>query len=395
MLTLITAPPRTGKSQYVVSLLHGHKEEGKRVFVTNFKQTPEQIAATGFEHYGNAADFDVLKDAVWRGDVSRWMEELPHGAVWMIDEAQDVFPQRGKDRALPEFIKLFSKHGHKDLTIYVVTQDAMQLDVHLRRNCNLTQYMTRPLNMRKALVYTFRGSQEIPNDAWRRLQVLKNAESKKKFTYRKKWQDMYVSASAHEHIKVRIPPKIFIPIIAAIVVVCLLWWAIGRLRSQSDGDGAASSAAAAVIGAEAPTAAAAPPSTPEEKAAASEAYMARFEERVKDVPWSAPAYDEFEVTDYPRPYCMSTESSCTCLSQQGNVMDISQYQCRRYARFGYFDPHRRVADEGRAPDQHQDAQGEPLRRETPSPSGSGMGAAGTAPEPFLDPSYGTLTRSTL
>lgn len=393
MLTNVIALPRTGKSQYMVSLLDAAKKEGKRVFVTNFKQTPEQIAATGFEHYGNAPDWDWAKEPTWRGDVSGWMDELPEGAVWMIDEAQDVFPQRGKDRKLPEHIKLFSKHGHKDLTIYVVTQDAMQLDVHLRRNANITQYMTRPLNMRKALIYTFRGSQDIPNDAWRRLQVLKSAESKKKFKYRKKWQDMYVSASAHDHIKLRIPPKIFIPIVAAIIVVCLLWWAIGRLSSQSQADGPTAAAAAAVIGADAPTAAAATPNTPELVKAQADEYIARYTARIEDVPWSAPAYDGFEVTDYPRPYCMSTETTCRCVSQQGNLMDISEHQCRRYARFGYFDPRKREQQVADARDRDQGADGERPPRAEPLPS-SLSGSAGTAPEPFLDSTYGTLTRAT-
>lgn len=340
MLYLIVAAPRTGKSQLVASLLHGHRQKGQEVFVTNFKQTPAQIAATGFKHYGNAPDFDVLKETTWRGDVSNWMEELPNGAIWMIDEAQDVFPQRGKDKQLPEYIKLFSKHGHKDLTIYVVTQDAMQLDVHLRRNSNITYYMTRPLNMKKALIYTFRGYQEIPNDAWRRSQVLKTAETKKKFKYQKKWQDMYESASAHDHIKMRFPLKLLLPIGALVLSISLIWFGISRLKSTGEdpeAPPAVQGIAAAVTGAGAPTAAATGqyPSAP---VVTAEAWINRMEPRVADIPMSAPLYDGFEVQDYPRLYCYVGRRGCSCVTQQGSRAKVSNGMCRHYVENGYFDP---------------------------------------------------------
>lgn len=341
MLYLIIAAPRTGKSQLTVSKLWEEKQAGKPVYTTNFKQTPEQIAETGFIPYGNAEDFDVLKETTWRGDVSKWMEELPNGAVWCIDEAQDVFPQRGKDRALPEYIKLFSKHGHKDLTIYVITQDAMQLDVHLRRNSNITYYMTRPLNMKKALIYTFRGFQEIPNDAWRRSQVLKSAESKKKFKYSKKWQNMYVSASAHEHIKMRFPLKLLIPVIALALSALFIYWGISRLSKTSadeDASPATKEIAAAVTGAGAPTAATGPyPSAP---VMSDVEYMAQREPRIKDIPMSAPLYDGFEVQDYPRLFCYVGRKGCTCVTQQSTRVEISNGMCRHYVENGYFDPYK-------------------------------------------------------
>lgn len=355
MLYLIVAAPRTGKSQLVASKLYEHKQKGQQVYVTNFKQTPAQIAATGFIHYGNAPDFDVLKETTWRGDVTKWMEDLPDGAIWMIDEAQDVFPQRGKDRQLPEYIKLFSKHGHKDLTIYVVTQDAMQLDVHLRRNSNITYYMTRPLNMRKALIYTFRGYQEIPNDAWRRSQVLKTAESKKKFKYSKKWQDMYESASAHDHIKMRFPLKLLLPIAALVLSVTLIWFGISRLKStgeSEDAPPAVQGLAAAVTGAGAPTAAASPtyPSAPVETP---EAWAARQQPRIADIPMSAPLYDGFEVTDYPRLFCYIGRRGCSCVTQQGSRASISRGMCHHYVENGYFDPYKVDRNETPAYQQQQ------------------------------------------
>lgn len=351
MLHLVIALPRTGKSQFMVKTLLDAKEQGKPVYVTNFKQTPEQRERSGFQVYGDAPDWDWSAEDTWRGNVSGWLAELPRGAVWMVDEAQDVFPQRGKNDKLPEWIKLLSKHGHHDLTIYIVTQDAMQLDVHVRRNSNITYYMTRPLNMRRALIYTFRGYQEIPNDAWRRLQVLKSAESKKKFRYSSKYQQLYQSASAHDHIRIRLPWKLFIPVVLLGVVAVLLWFAWSRLSAHSKGEGPTAAVAAAVTGAQAPTAATADSSSGGSHVATVDEYVARFQPRVDGVPWSAPAYDGFEVTDYPRPACYVTQNDlgeevCKCISQQGSRLQIKHLQCLDYVQNGYFDPFKRESSSG-------------------------------------------------
>lgn len=390
MLYLVIAAPRTGKSQFVMSRAAEHKEKGAPIYLTNFKQTPEQIQKTGFIHYGNAPDFDILKEDTWRGDVSNWMQDLPQGAIWIIDEAQDVFPQRGKENKLPEYIKLFSKHGHKDLTIYVVTQDAMQLDIHLRRNSNITYYMTRPLNMRKALIYTFRGYQEIPNDAWRRSQVLKSAESKKKFTYREKWQKMYFSASAHDHIKMRFPLKLLIPVVALALSATFIYWGISRLSSTSQDDNstpAAQGVAAAVIGAGAPTAATGKyPSAP---VMSDVEYMAVREPRIKDIPMSAPLYDGFEVQDYPRLFCYIGRKGCTCVTQQSTRVEISNGMCRHYVENGYFDPYKQVA-RNENPQSQTESNVNPSNRDSDRITSSigGMSSTASGPGSFDIQSYG-------
>lgn len=328
MLTLILAAPRTGKSQYAVSLMYKHRQEGKLVFTTNFNQTDEQRQKMG------VTVFDTPNE---------WWEKLPPGSVWFIDEAQDIWPQRSKHKELPEYIKLLSKHGHHDLTIYIITQDAMQLDVHVRRNSNMTLYLTRPLNLSRALVYTFRGYQEMPNDAWRRSQVLKSAESKAKFKYQKKFQDSYVSASAHEHIKKRFPKRLLILPIGVIIVLYSIYSAYTGLRKTADDAPSPLGAVAGVVdSAGAPTTAApaAPSSSPSQGEALASLvdYEARFRPRVADLPWTAPAYDQFAVKDYPRAFCYITDLRCKCVTQQNTPLKVGDEFCREVAQHGYWDP---------------------------------------------------------
>ncbi len=336
MITLILAPPRTGKSQYAVSLGVKAKEQGKRVFVTNFHQTEQQRQESGFELYGDDGAWPTEGRSEFVGNISGWWEELPHGSVWIIDEVQQVIPQRGKDKPVQDWVKQLSLHGHHDLTIYLLTQDGMQMDVTARRNCNFTHILSRPLGMSRANIYEYRGFQELPNDAWRRSQVLKNAETKKTFKYSDKWQKLYVSASAHDHIKRRFPKRLLLlPLGAAFVAWCM-WFAWSRLKPSSNDPGhPASAVGAALTGAQAPSAAG--------KAQFDLSpvnYANRWTPRVEGVPQSAPAYDDFEVKDYPRPICYISArfDECRCVTQQGSRLAMQQAMCRLIVENGYFDP---------------------------------------------------------
>lgn len=359
MLTLILAQPRTGKSQLAVKLGLQHKKEGKRVFVTNFNQTDEQRAESGFEKYDTPREWWGDEGSEFAPAHPEWRNPLPHGAVWIVDEAQDIFPQRGKNTPLPDFIKLFSKHGHHDLTIYILTQDASQLDVHLRRNTNLTMHMTRPLMMRKANIYTFRGYQELPNDAWRRSQVWKSAETKTTFKYSKKYQRLYISASAHESIKLRIPPKLLLLPLLVVGVLWLLYFAYSRVTGGKETDASlVGQVAAKVTGAEAPTAAALDSSSAGkgERVLTKDQYLALWVPRVEDLDWTAPAYDGFEVQDYPRPYCIIVglpgDDECRCYTQQATRLDVSKRQCLVNVRKGVWDPFKKPLEskqQGQAP----------------------------------------------
>lgn len=63
------------------------------------------------------------------------------------------------------------------------------------------------------------------------------------------------------------------------------------------------------------------------------------------MPWTAPAYDQREVTADPERYCMSSltgrdaagrmqEASCSCFTEQGTRYELDQPQCRTVARHG-------------------------------------------------------------
>jgi hypothetical protein len=62
--------------------------------------------------------------------------------------------------------------------------------------------------------------------------------------------------------------------------------------------------------------------------------------------WSAPAYDGFEVQDYPRPHCVIVGDqaveriACRCYTQQVTPMEMEDRACIQIARYGAWDPRR-------------------------------------------------------
>jgi hypothetical protein len=80
-------------------------------------------------------------------------------------------------------------------------------------------------------------------------------------------------------------------------------------------------------------------------------WMDRFKERVPGVPWSAPAYDGFQVKDYPRPLCIISgqdwEDTCRCYTQQATRLKVSDEQCRDYVHNGAWDPFKEPVGQGK------------------------------------------------
>ena len=65
-------------------------------------------------------------------------------------------------------------------------------------------------------------------------------------------------------------------------------------------------------------------------------YIAAITPMVQDVPWSTPAYMDRPVVSDPHLYCMSTDNSCRCVTDQGTKPIVADRDdvCREIARWG-------------------------------------------------------------
>ena len=198
MQTLISAPPRTGKSLYCMSLIDqlSRKHPNRRIYtniigmnypgVLTINSTPEK-------------PFD------WR--------DLPDGSIVFFDEAhehpafsaQDLLGTARTDaekKRKAEILDIgdsLTLHGHFGFDIYLITQNPKLLREQVRAACSVHYVMRRLWGLDVAMIYEFAEVQTYFANATR-----KQALSVKRFRYPKNLYKYYVSSNVH-NIQKRVP----------------------------------------------------------------------------------------------------------------------------------------------------------------------------------------------
>lgn len=198
MQTLISAPPRTGKSLYCMSLIDqlSRKHPNRRIYtniigmnypgVLTINSTPEK-------------PFD------WR--------DLPDGSIIFFDEAhehpafsaQDLLGTARTDaekKRKAEILDIgdsLTLHGHFGFDIYLITQNPKLLREQVRAACSVHYVMRRLWGLDVAMIYEFAEVQTYFANATR-----KQALSVKRFRYPKNLYKYYVSSNVH-NIQKRVP----------------------------------------------------------------------------------------------------------------------------------------------------------------------------------------------
>ena len=198
MQTLISAPPRTGKSLYCMYLIDqlSRKHPNRRIYtniiginypgVLTINSTPEK-------------PFD------WR--------DLPDGSIVFFDEAhehpafsaQDLLGTARTDaekKRKAEILDIgdsLTLHGHFGFDIYLITQNPKFLREQVRAACSVHYVMRRLWGLDVAMIYEFAEVQTYFANATR-----KQALSVKRFRYPKNLYKYYVSSNVH-NIQKRVP----------------------------------------------------------------------------------------------------------------------------------------------------------------------------------------------
>lgn len=311
MLNLVTGLPGHGKTLWTLNAIRKlEKESGRRVFYWNI---PECKFA--WEKLDNP---------------DQW-HELPEGAIVLMDEAQKVFPVRAHTAAVPKKCSEFETHRHKGYDVFLITQDAMLIDHHVRRLVGRHVHVKRPFGSKFANVFEWEGVHN-PNDFHDRKKALTA-----KFFYPKELFGMYHSADIHTY-KSSLPWKklLLIPALLAVIVGLAFLLKSVLLKGGAEKTPAASLATLPVPAAPVPQALLAGPEkwSPE--------YLAA---RIHGLDYTAPMYDSVTVVKtFPKiDGCMLIEFShrpaiCRCNTQQGTRARVTEQQCRAFvADGGWFD----------------------------------------------------------
>lgn len=304
MITLFTGSPGAGKTASLVDFLS--KLPGDRPIFSD--------------------GLDGLELPHTPVDANLWHEQLPDGAILVIDEVQRVWRPRGPGAKVPPSVAELETHRHRGIDVFITTQSPRLLDANVRA------LVGRHVHIRDTGIlgrYWYEWPECNDAMAW------KTCVNKKRITLSKKAFKLYKSASLHTT-PVRGVPRDLIVGIVALLLFTLLAFGVYRIFKKTQQPE--------------PTAAAVPIAslsssslTPSQAVRA--AYIddrVDFVPRVSSRPESAPAFDHLrKVTAMPvvaGGICQGDR--CICVTQQGTNPGLSNDECRAWIASRPFDYYR-------------------------------------------------------
>lgn len=334
MITLFTGAPGAGKTASLVDFLS--KLQGDR-----------PIFVDGLE--GLTLPHTPV-------DANNWHNELPDGAILVIDEVQRVWRPRGPGSKVPESVAQLETHRHRGIDVFVTTQSPRLLDSNVRG------LVGRHVHIRDVGVlgrYWYEWPECNDSMAW------KTCVNKKRITLPKKAFSLYKSASLHT-VPVRGFPRALIVGVVALLAFAGLGYGVYSIINKTQ-------VKPESVTAPAPAAAPGSPTFSQPAQVVQVGYdTTQFMPRVSSVPESAPAYDHLrKVVAMPQVvggFCVG--ETCKCITNQGTDTGLSSSECSQWMKSPPFDPYRApVAREPQAITQSAPAQPAPVVSNQPLPSG--------------------------
>ena len=305
MITLFTGSPGAGKTAFLVDFL-SKMSEGRPI-------------------YSDGLDGLLLPH--FPVDSSDWHNQLPDGAILVIDEVQRVWRPRGPGAKVPESVSELETHRHRGIDIFVTTQSPRLVDANVRA------LIGRHIHIRDTGIlgrYWYEWPECSDSMSW------KTCINKKRVSLPKKAFELYKSASLHT-VPVRGVPRALIVGFVALLLFAVLAYMVTRIIAKTQG---------AI-----PTK---PSVTVDSNVLSSNnqitSYVNKlsiddridFIPRVSTKPESAPAYDHLrKISVMPvvvGGYCQGER--CKCITQQGTDPGLSNDECRTWIHSRPFDHYR-------------------------------------------------------
>ena len=358
MITLITGTPGAGKTLYMVSELAKNKEfQGRKVFVDGIKG----LKLDNIEPFPDGCG--VLNMHEWA------KEEEYHGSVFVIDEAQRVFPPRSSNSKAPDLVEFLHVHRHFGLDIYLITQMPARIDKNVRDLVGAHYHIHKnPLGFRVKYYWDYCANNPRSE-----------AKNGQRSVYRldKSVFKLYESAQIHTKVKT---PKSKVRWIIPAVLCGMVYFGMdsykklsGMAEKKESADKVAASPAAAGGGSSQDLSGA----VSQQKQQLDESFknvnggysltLEMFKPTIPEMVESKPIYDgvrQVAAFEYATA-CIQNGKSCNCYSEQATkIREIGRDLCMEYVRDGLpFNPYK----------QKQQQQQENVQQVMQPESGSGSG----------------------
>lgn len=317
MFTIVSGLPGAGKTLHTIA--HYKKLNDDLI---KQKKSPRSVFYHGIpltEEGSNALGWTELTS----DEVKNWPDNLPTGAILIVDEAQKHWPVRSPSKAIPPELREIETHRHKGVDLVFITQDPTLLDSHARKLANEHTHFIRPHGAKYSKRY-HSGSGVVSVNNKSEL----NALVVSRVGHPKHIYNLYKSAEVHTH-KFR-PPKLLFYFFGALIVLCIFIYKIQGSSFFNPEDAQTSSNTSL----QSSTVSTSPPP-------AEITWSALLTPEIKGLPYTAPLYRQraTEVTEVPRiAGCAEFKELCHCFTQQGTVIhDINQSACKNRMKYRPFD----------------------------------------------------------
>ncbi|MFG6485218.1 zonular occludens toxin domain-containing protein [Roseateles sp. BYS78W] len=313
-ITLVTGLPGHGKTLYTLARWKAEAEKAGRPV---FHNSIPGLQIPGWQPF----------------EVKDW-EQLPAGALLIVDEAQFAFPVTGRGQT-PPWVQQLATHRHKGLDFIVITQNPMLLDSFVRKLVDRHFHVVRKFGTHFATIYEYVNG--VKED------VSKNRGDgiRHEFRYPKDVFTWYKSAELHT-VKRRIPARVYLLLVLPVIFGILCWIGYHRMSPEF----AAEQARKSTPEATAPPAQVAEGPVGRARSGAGDRggqmtpaeYAAAYTPRIEGLPHTAPIYDgvtQPQQAPYPAA-CIANAKRCQCYSQQGTRLDMNEQLCRQLADGGFF-----------------------------------------------------------
>jgi len=314
-----------------ITLVTGLPGHGKTLYsLFRFKSEAEKAGRPVFHNGINGLNIPGWQ--VW--DSKNW-QNLPAGALYILDEAWRDFPVRGRGEPPPHVGEL-AVHRHLGVDIVLITQDPMQIDSFVRRLVDRHFHIVRKFGTHFATIH------EYANGARDAVAKGRGDSIKTEWRYPKDVFTWYTSSEKHT-VKRRIPMRVWVLISMPFIIGGLGFATYWQLRpsyvvEQTMGRiGSASQGGVATLGGS-PTGQA--PRGDGLRGMSPVEYAQAFTPRVQGLPHTAPVYDDVtRPTEAPYPAAclnMPSKHRCSCYTQQATRLEIPTQICEQIAAGGFF-----------------------------------------------------------
>lgn len=242
MIYLITGTPGSGKSLFTIEELS--KETTRPVYYYKLRLTDEGKAAL------------PNWSPITKEQLQEW-QAFEDGAIFFVDEAHTIFPQRSASKAVPDYIEALAEHRHRGMDFYIIDQHPRDVDIFIRRRTYKHWHWINVFGYNSSSKLEWQGFEDGQPDDYHAKQ--KAGKSRRRFP--KKVYNWYISSTIHTKKKTLPWQLVAIPVLL-LMVGLLIWFGLSSLFSPTSKDSPAQAADPVANPASVPSSAPVLPPTP-------------------------------------------------------------------------------------------------------------------------------------